>query len=299
MKNNTTIEVHNFYSTNSYFTDPGDNNVLLEDLPTDVSELVKIIQGLILHVNMTELYGISLSEVRKQEANLRFVSKQLKQIKRLDSSPITITRPFERRLLGSCRDYSVMLCALLRHRGIAARPRCGFATYFKPGLYEDHWICEYWKSNEQRWAMIDAQLDELQKNKFLINFDPLDMPEEKFITGGRAWQMCRKEKIDPEKFGVFNMHGLWFIRGNLVRDVASLNKMELLPWDCWALSTGEDEDLTDNDFALLDLVAPLTLPEYFSFSNLQKIYTINKGLCVPSVIQSFIGGKFEEVDLTQ
>ncbi len=43
MKNNTTIEVRNFYSTNSYITDPGDNKVLLEDLPTDVRTETKFI----------------------------------------------------------------------------------------------------------------------------------------------------------------------------------------------------------------------------------------------------------------
>ena len=32
---------------------------------------------------------------------------------------------------------------------------------------------------------------------------------------------------DPEKFGIFDMHELGFVRGNLIRDVASLNKHDL------------------------------------------------------------------------
>ncbi len=111
--------------------------------------------------------------------------------------------------------------------------------------------------------------------------------------------MCRVGQSDPNKFGIFNMHGLWFIRGNLVRDVASLNKMELLPWDCWALSTGDDGDLTEEDFLLLDRAAQLSLPENLSFPELRSIYQTNKGFTVPPIISSFIGGNFIEVDLRE
>ena len=47
-------------------------------------------------------------------------------------------------------------------------------------------------------------------------------------------QLCRAGQANPDLFGVFDMHGMWFIRGNVVRDLAALNKVELLPWDCWA-----------------------------------------------------------------
>ncbi|TDC86167.1 hypothetical protein E1193_00430 [Micromonospora sp. KC606] len=46
------------------------------------------------------------------------------------------------------------LC-LLRYRGIAARARCGFATYFQPGQGVDHWIAEY--RRDGRWVRIDAE----------------------------------------------------------------------------------------------------------------------------------------------
>ncbi len=291
--------MQDFYSSHSCITDPGKNNALLDGLSFDVPELVNIVQGLILHINLTEKYGVFPSNERRQEANLRFVSKQLEQIMNLNTAALNVSRPLETRLLGTCRDFAVLLCALLRHQGVSARPRCGFATYFTPGQYEDHWICEYWKQDEQRWVAVDAQLDEFQCQTFGIAFDPLDVPANMFLTGGKAWQICRTENADPDKFGVFDMHGLWFIRGNLVRDVASLNKMELLPWDCWGLSTGDDECLSDSDFALLDKVAPLTLPDIFSFSDLRSIYKADKRLSVPPVISSFVSGTFQKVDLTK
>ena len=39
------------------------------------------------------------------------------------------------------------------------------------------------------------------------------------------------------------MYGYWFIAGNLVRDLAALNKVELLPWDDWGAMVGPDEPI--------------------------------------------------------
>ena len=295
--NENSTGIHKYYSTQSCISDPGKYSSLLDDLPSDIAELVNIIQGLVLYLHWTEKYGVVPSNTQKEEANLRFVTKQLDLINNSDKRALIVTRPVEGRILGTCRDYSVFLCSLLRHQGIPARARCGFGTYFTPGQYEDHWITEYWKTAENRWVMVDAQLDLLQLETLGIKFDPLDIPPGQFITGGKAWQMCRAGQSDPNKFGIFNMHGLWFIRGNLVRDVASLNKIELLPWDCWALSTGDDGDLTEEDFLLLDRAAQLSLPENFSFPELRSIYQTNKGFTVPPIISSFTEGNFIEVDL--
>ncbi len=298
MNDTITREGQHFYSSHGCITDPGRHRILFDGLTSDVPELCKIIQGIILHVFLSERYGVHLPEERKQEANLRFICSQLDHMKNRDTRPLDISRLPENRLLGTCRDFSVFLCALLRHQGIPARARCGFATYFEPDKYVDHWVCEYWKTDEQQWIMVDAQLDEFQCKMFKIHFDPLDVPSDKFLSGGNAWQMCRREHADPETFGVFDMHGLWFVRGNVIRDLASLNKMELLPWDCWGLIEGDDENLSDDDFALLDQAASLTCPDTFSFSDVCSLYNDNTSVHVPPVIKSFIGGGFQQVDLT-
>ena len=73
-----------------------------------------------------------------------------------------------------------------------------------------------------RWVQADAQMDALQRGALQLPFDPLDVPRDQFITGGHAWQLCCAGQADPEAFGIHDMHGLWFVRGNLVRDVAAL-----------------------------------------------------------------------------
>jgi hypothetical protein len=298
MKETDYHEMLDFYACQGWITDPKEQAHLFDGLPSGIPELVEIVQGVMLHLHWAERYGLQPAEARRDEANLRFVFKQLETILQHDEAPLIEKRPLEKRILGTCRDFSTFLCAFLRYQGVPARARCGFGTYFLPGKFEDHWICEYWQVSERRWVRVDAQLDEMQREVLGIDFDPLDMPPGRFLTGGEAWQKCRAGELDPEKFGIFDMHGLWFVRGNLVRDVASLNKVELLPWDCWGLIHGEDSDLTGDDWALLDQAAEWTLPESFSFSDLRSIYEEGEGLKVPAVIKSYIGGRFEEVGLT-
>jgi len=123
------------------------------------------------------------------------------------------------------------------------------------------------------------------------------MPPGQFLSGGQAWQLCRSGRADPDKFGIFDMHGLWFFRGNLLRDLASLNKMELLPWDGWGLIDREDKDLSADDMALLDRVAALTLGDNSAFVELRALYENDTRLCVPSVIKSYSASSVQTVDL--
>jgi hypothetical protein len=177
---------------------------------------------------------------------------------------------------------TMLLCAILRHQGVPARARCGFGAYFRPGAYEDHWVCEYWRVEERRWVMVDAQLDEMQRSVLEIDFDPCDLPPGRFVTGGEAWQRCRSGQADPDRFGIFDMHGQWFIRGDLVRDLLALNKIEILPWDPWGLMAGPDDETTPEDVALLDRIAALTLAGDEAFPEVRALYEGDARLRLPA-----------------
>src|SRR5262249_44789940 len=157
-----------------------------------------------------------------------------------------------------CQHFTLMLVGILREQGIPARARCGFGAYFNPGRFEDHWVAEYWNAAEARWILVDAQLDAVQRDTFKVPFSTLDVPRDQFIVAGAAWQMCRSGKADPECFGlthVPHLRGMWFIAGNLVRDFAALNKMELLPWDAWGMMPGPESNLSEESKTFLDKVA--------------------------------------------
>jgi hypothetical protein len=263
-------------------TDLGEHAGLFDALPTGIPALCQVVQGLLLHVFWAERQGVALSNERQREVEIRRVSHMLARIREMDERPLTVERPLDRKLVGNCRDFSVLLCAMLRHQGVPARARCGFGAYFTPGKYEDHWVCEYWNADGERWVMVDSQLDALQRQVLEIKFDPCDVPRDQFLVGGKAWHMCRTGQADPDDFGIFDMHGMWFIRGDLVRDLLALNKVEILPWDGWGLIAKDEEALSAEDIALLDRVAELTRVDAPSFSEVRAICEGDARLRMPS-----------------
>lgn len=271
-----------YYAHTGLMTDPKEQTSLLDGLPTDIAALCQVVQGALVHIFWAERYGLILSDERKQEVELRTVPQMLARLQELDDRPLTLARPLERRLVGNCRHFSTLLCAILRHQGVPTRARCGFARYFMPNHFEDHWVCEYWKPDEGRWVMVDAQLDPFQQQALHIPFDPLDVPRDQFVTGGKAWQMCRAGQADPDQFGIFDMHGLWFIRGDLGRDVLALNKIEILPWDGWGLLCKDEAQMTQGDYEFLDHLAALTLAGDEAFPAIRSLYENDARLHMPS-----------------
>jgi len=286
-----------YFATPGLITNPGDQAALLDNLPTDLPTLCRVVQGLMVHVFWAERYGLQLPEARKGEVQLRWVTRQLARIMELDGRPLYEARPLDKRLVGNCRDFSVLLTTILRHQGVPARARCGFGRYFLPNHYEDHWVCEYWHAAQQRWILVDAQLDELQQQTLALTFDPLDVPRNEFIVGGHAWRLCRNGQANPDTFGIFNMKGLWFVRGNFVRDVAALNKVELLPWDGWGIIDKPDEALSAEDLAFLDQVAALTRGDVPDFAEVQRLYAQDHRLHVPPIINSYTQTGKQTVEL--
>lgn len=291
---------YTFFTRQGRISQPGQYARLFDNLPTDIADLCKIVQGTTVHVFWAERYGLSLTPDRQAEVQLRTMEKRLARTLELDPRPLTEARPLDKKLVGNCRDHSLLLVAMLRHQGIPARARCGFGAYFLPNHYEDHWVVEYWKEAEAHWVLVDAQLDEFQCNAMNIPFDPLDVPRDQFIVGGLAWQMCRSGAADPDSFGIFDMRGLGFIRGDFIRDVAALNKVELLPWDCWGLILKyemDDNQLDPDDLSLLDRLADLTRGDVPDFEQVRQMYESDPRLRVEGEIQSYIDGGLQTVSI--
>ena len=278
-----------FYATPGPLTQPGAMAPLLNGLPTGVGELVRVVQGLLIHVFWAQRYGVELDEARQSEVQIRPLAAKLERIVELDPRPLAEPREPAQRLVGNCRDFTLLLVGLLRHQGVPARARCGFGRYFQPDHYEDHWVGEYWNAAQERWVLVDAQMDTLQRGVLQLPFDPLDVPRDQFVSRGHAWQLCRAGQADPATFGIHDMSGLWFVRGNLVRDVAALNKMDLLPWDSWGLVyvEGGDEALPSSDLAALDEMAALSGGDAADFDRIRGLYESSDHWRVPPIITTF------------
>ena len=282
----TSNDLLDFYATPTEMTSFGPYGSLVASLPDDVEGLVRIIQGLVVHEYMAQAYGLTIPEERKSETHIRSVQEMTERMLAIDDRPLTVARPVDRRLVGVCHHPMLFLVAMLRARSIPVRGRCGFGSYFNPGYFEDHWVAEYWNEGEQRWILVDPQFDDVWRKQLTIRHDIQDVPRDRFLVASDAWNRCREGKADPARFGIFkgDLRGLWFIAGDLIRDVASLNKVEMLPWDVWGAMSPPGEDPAGEDLVFFDRLASLTRVPDRSFDELVVLYQNDDRLKVPSTV---------------
>lgn len=237
-------------------TDLGRHGDAAAALPDDLDALVAVVQGLLVHVHLAEQYGVEVAD--DSAVHERRASAILDRVVALDPAPLSEARPPERRVLGNCRQVAVLLTALLRAHGRPARARCGFGTYFLAGSLEDHWVCE--TRVDDRWVLVDAQLDALQRELFAIAFPTTDVPRDAFVVAGQAWIDHRAGRLDAARCGLslLGEGGDWWIAGNLVRDAAALAGTEVLPWDAWGAMVPPGTEVDDERAAFLDHLAALT-----------------------------------------
>ena len=271
---------------------------LLQNLPGDVPSLAAIVQGLLIHEYMAGEYGVTLSEQDRSSVHIRPVEQLLAEIVTRDSRPLDVTRPPAARLPVNCRHFTVLMTALLRASGTPARARCGFGGYFGTGMFEDHWVCEYWHAGQQRWVLADAQIDGQQRRWFGIDFDTTDVPRDRFLIAGQAWARCRSGADDPARFGLsmINETGDWWIAGNLMRDAAALRNIELLPWDCWGAMPTPEHPISSELTALFDKLAALTQAPDASAAQLRHLCEDDR-LRVPPAVRNHLRDRDEVLTL--
>ena len=224
---------------------------VLEGLPEDPPGICWPVHGLILQPD--EAQRLDLPPVRFEDNQVRPAHRLIQALLALNPAPLTVLRPPRQRVVGTCRHFALLACALLRHRAVPARVRCGFATYFVAGQALDHWIVEHWSFQSRRWVRVDPEV--LGGG---VIADPYDLQPGQFLTGGEAWSAYRRGEVDASTFGVAGTAnwGAGEIRGNLVKDLAALNKVEMLPWDEWGQMEPAYRGATGPRYdALLDTVA--------------------------------------------
>jgi len=290
-----------YYSAQSATTDPGRFASLYAGLPSEIGALTAIVQGLIVDKDFIGHYGLALEDrERLDEVDTRYASDIYRRLIDKDQRPLNAPREPGARFVGSCRDYALLLCSMLRHAGIPARLRFGFATYFSksPETYGDHCACEYWSEAQRRWVLVDPNVDPVVKSKVGVTANALDLTRDQFVVAADGWKLARDRKVDPDRFGVpnINIQGLWFIRGSLMRDLAALNKVEMLPWDYWGLADRTPIDaLPPEDLPLLDELAKV-LDTPNDLEPLQSTFA-RPDLIVSTTVRSFspLSGETEVV----
>jgi len=223
-----------FYRRHGALSDPGDLAERLAALPPGVAALCATVQGLLIH----DYYGGLLYEARPpgfetaSRATLP-IRQRLAAIAAGGPAPLSEARAPAQRSVGTCRDFALLLTAALRQQGVAARVRCGFATYFTPPGYEDHWVCEYRSPDDRGWHLADPQLDAAHRAHLGIDFNPADVPRDRFLLAWEAWAVARRGEAEGRRFGHGEARGAWMVQVNLARDLGALMKRETSAWDGW------------------------------------------------------------------
>jgi len=286
-----------FYGQAGAMSAAGRHAQALAALPGDVGELCRIIQGLAIHQYMANAYGFKVPEQRTEESHLRQAEALLDRILALDDRPLSTARPPDKRVVGVCHHFALLLTAMLRAKGVAARYRCGFGAFFNAPYFEDHVVCEYWSADQARWILVDPQLDEVWRKALKFEFDPLDVPRDQFIVAAEAWTQCRAGKADPGKFGIFvgDLRGLWFIAASLIRDLAALNRMEMLPWDGWGAMPHPGQQLDAGQLAFFDRLAAMTATPDASFDMLRSIYDKDERVRVQKAVFNAVLNRMDAI----
>jgi hypothetical protein len=249
------------FTEQSRWTDPGRYAPLLDELPRDIGELAAVVRNTTVHYWGTD--GVMPDPARRGEVDLRRLDLRLAADQQRFGTPLAVPRPTAERISGCCRDFTLLTVAALRHQGVPARSRIGFASYFEPGFHHDHVVAEYW--NGDRWVLLDSQLTPGPP----WDFDTADLPpliaaghpgEAPFSSAAQVWTAFRRGTLDAESYGVPPEHapgpplrGGWFVRNYVLQELAHRQGDELLLWDSW----GEMSLQLDGDLALVDEVAAL------------------------------------------
>jgi Transglutaminase-like superfamily len=287
-------EALEFYATPGRFTtlENGDFS------SGDIRKVVEVVQGLLVYdVVAQAFYGVELGSDQAEAIHERDTARLLAVARAVDTRPLDEARPAANRVGARCHAFSRVTVALLRAAGVPARARCGFGAYFRPGWFEDHWVAEYWNAAENRWQMVDAQVDDTWRKMIGFEGDVFAITPSEFVTAGHAWQAWRRRELDAGSCGLYaiNEHGAHWIAGNLRLDLASLNKVEMLPWDVWGAGWGPGEQPTEAQLHLFDIVADLTVDPDARFVEVRRRYETDESLRMDGKVLNVLRGQVETV----
>ena len=247
-----------FYLKYSSSADPGKYGYLYKDMPESIGEICKIINYTLIHLSKVNQF-IGLKYTERDDEKLQNIEDILEELVKRNLRGLTMERKPDERLILACGHFARLFASIVKYKGIPTRVRVGFAPYLS-GLSEnkhvDHWICEVWNKEENRWMLVDPDVQ-------LIDFD-----RNNFEFANEAWINARRGKINPENYGYYKWWGLDYIKGNLCHDFFACLNEELIYWQGPEIFYKDVDKLNKDELKLLDDIARLLfIPE----NNLDKL----------------------------
>lgn len=208
-----------FWAKQTPWSDPGEYVELIAEIEPTPAGVHEVVTNLIAHYRG---HWDALPESTRDDVNLMRVSSRLRRDQqRHPGLAVGAPRELAARTQGCCRDHTLLGLAILRHHGIPARSRVGFASYFVPGWHHDHVVIEY--QDGGRWVRFDPELPE--------EWDGLPHPHDlarspgAYETAAEVWLASRRNGLDLSRYGVDPdvpaLSGAWFAQGEVLLELST------------------------------------------------------------------------------
>jgi len=192
------------------------------------------------------------------------------ELHRRDPRGFIIDRSVENKIIVTCRFVSILMASILKSKGIPMRVRSGFFPEGKRSA--DHWINQYWNKKQKRWVTIDVDCSLAN-----LDYDPYNVPYEKFDWSADAWLNVRSGKIDGKHFwNAGGFEGLMVVAWELFYDFHCLMNNEIIYLHGPAYISDRFDKLTSEELKEIDELARLMQNPDANFNTLQRIWESNK-----------------------
>lgn len=261
--NNPYLSHHLEFST---FTNPYQYSKCFENIPNGLDAICDLINMQLVHIGDEEMVNKIFSTKNiDADKNLITVSEMLKVLCIRNPKGLTQERLPKERLAASCRSFALLLTSILKHKHIPSRVRAGFVP-FQDNFF-DHWTCEYWNANKNKWVIVDAD------KRFY------DFPKKLFQTASEAWLQTRHQLISSDRYLCNHQwYGMNYIKENLICDYLCIIGKEIWYDPNTPLSNKSFSLLKHREMALLDELATLLSQLDKNYDTLIKLYQDNDAL---------------------
>ncbi len=279
------MNIQDFYLQTSEFTELGLYRDFVRGLPDDINELCLLQRLQTIHpVGLLnpetrmerdgfwgDLSTVPLTRLDFEEDVFPTALSMFAELLRLDPS-YDKDRAAVSKIHITCRCQAIMLASTLKAKGIPARVRSGYADYIRtPGNYFDHWITEFYDRENSRWVLADADIHCDPH----IDFDPNDIPRDRFLTGPMAYLKLRKQELSDEQLSYASWpvtHGLPAALRGVFYDFHCLMNHEIIFLHQPAYIADKAFELSEEELLEIDALAELMLDPDGNFEKLKQIW---------------------------
>ena len=278
-----------YYATQSRVSDPATRARLLDVLPAEPGRLVAAVSALVLHPLFVGPLGITPPARQRRRRREPHRPENPRPHPRARPGPPRRAAAARAALHRICRDY-----ALAGVRRAPSPSRAGGTASASPPTSRraiSRTTGSAGTRVDDRWRLLDPELSDRVRTHFGIAFDPADVPRDAFLVAGEAWRRVRAGSVDPQICGVprIGVVGAGFIAASVARDLAALNKREMLAWDVWGLPLALRPGVPAPEATArrLDAVAALTAGPEPDWPAVRDAHDRDDGFRAPAVVTSF------------